>query len=198
VGRKARLIVKNWKSPASGQDAGLFSVYRLAHQCGYRRGAAGMGQHSVIHTPKSSDYPELVRIWEASVRATHDFLPDSYIVLLKDLVLTRYLDAVMLICTKDARQRITGFAGVAAGKVEMLFIDPQYRGQGLGRQLLRYAVECMNADELEVNEQNPQALGFYLKQGFEVIGRTEHDGLGKPYPLLRMRLRQLPSQARQG
>ena len=157
-----------------------------------------MGQHSVSHTPKSSDYPELVRIWEASVRATHDFLPDSYIVLLKDLVLTRYLDAVMLICTKDARQRITGFAGVAAGKVEMLFIDPQYRGQGLGRQLLRYAVECMNADELEVNEQNPQALGFYLKQGFEVIGRTEHDGLGKPYPLLRMRLRQLPSQARQG
>jgi len=80
----------------------------------------------------------------------------------------------------------------------MLFIDPQHRGQGLGRQLLRYAVECMNADELEVNEQNPQALAFYLKQGFEVIGRTEHDGLGQPYPLLRMRLRQLSSQARQG
>ncbi|MBA1295377.1 GNAT family N-acetyltransferase [Pseudomonas lurida] len=157
-----------------------------------------MRQHSVIHTPNTRDYPELVRVWEASVRATHDFLPDSYIVLLKDLVLTRYLDAVMLVCTKDARQRITGFAGVAAGKVEMLFIDPQHRGQGLGRQLLRYAVECMNADELEVNEQNPQALAFYLKQGFEVIGRTEHDGLGQPYPLLRMRLRQLSPQARQG
>jgi hypothetical protein len=41
-------------------------------------------------------------------------------------VLTRYLDAVMLICTKDSRQRITGFAGVAAGKIEMLFIDPQH------------------------------------------------------------------------
>jgi len=25
----------------------------------------------------------LARIWEASVRATHDFLPDSYITLLK-------------------------------------------------------------------------------------------------------------------
>ena len=147
-----------------------------------------MRQHSVIHTPKTSDYVELARIWEASVRATHDFLPDSYIVLLKNLVLTRYLDAVMLICTKDHRQRITGFAGVAAGKVEMLFIDPQHRGEGLGRQLLRYAIEHMNADELDVNEQNPQALGFYFKQGFEVIGRTEHDGLGQPYPLLHMRL----------
>ena len=67
-----------------------------------------MRQHSVIHTPKTSDYAELARIWEASVRATHDFLPDSYITLLKNLVLTRYLDAVMLICTKDTRQRITG------------------------------------------------------------------------------------------
>ncbi|CRM57533.1 putative N-acetyltransferase YjaB [Pseudomonas sp. 37 R 15] len=149
-----------------------------------------MREHSVIHTPNNSDYPELARIWEASVRATHDFLPESYIVLLRDLVLTRYLDAVMLVCTKDSTQRITGFAGVAAGKVEMLFIDPLHRGQGLGRQLLRYAIDCMNADELDVNEQNPQALGFYLKQGFEVIGRTEHDGLGQPYPLLHMRLRQ--------
>ncbi|EIK67786.1 acetyltransferase, GNAT family [Pseudomonas synxantha BG33R] len=157
-----------------------------------------MRQHSVIHTPKSSDYPRLAQIWEASVRATHDFLPDSYIDLLKNLVLTRYLDAVMLICTKDSRQRITGFAGVVAGKVEMLFIDPQHRGQGLGRQLLGYAIEHLNAEELDVNEQNPQALGFYLKQGFEVIGRTEHDGLGQPYPLLHMRLRQLQQQARQG
>ena len=148
-----------------------------------------MRQHSVIHTPNVSDYARLTEIWEDSVRATHDFLPESYILLLKNLVLTRYLDAVMLICTKDARQQITGFAGVAAGKVEMLFIAPRHRGEGLGRQLLRYAIEHLNADELDVNEQNPQALGFYFKQGFEVIGRTEHDGLGQPYPLLHMRLR---------
>lgn len=156
-----------------------------------------MRQHSVIHTPKTSDYPQLTQIWEASVRATHDFLPDSYIQLLKNLVLTRYLDSVMLICTKDSSQHITGFAGVAAGKVEMLFIDPQHRGQGLGHQLLRHAIEHLNADELDVNEQNPQALGFYFKQGFEVIGRTDHDGMGKPYPLLHMRLRQ-GRQVREG
>ena len=157
-----------------------------------------MRQHSVIHTPKTSDYTQLAQIWEDSVRATHDFLPDSYIVLLKNLVLTRYLDAVMLICTKDPRQRITGFAGVASGKVEMLFIAPLHRGEGLGRQLLRYAIEHLNAAQLDVNEQNPQSLAFYYKQGFEVIGRTEHDGLGQPYPLLHMRLRQVQPQVRQG
>ncbi|SDY83974.1 GNAT family N-acetyltransferase [Pseudomonas sp. NFIX28] len=157
-----------------------------------------MRHHSVIHTPKHSDYPELTRVWEASVRATHDFLPDSYIELLKNLVLNRYLDAVMLICTRDQRQNITGFAGIAAGKIEMLFIDPAHRGQGLGKQLLRYAIEHLHADELDVNEQNPQALGFYFKQGFEIIGRSEHDGMGQPYPLLHMRLKQPRQQALRG
>jgi len=157
-----------------------------------------MRHHSVIHTPKHSDYPELTRVWEASVRATHDFLPDSYIELLRNLVLNRYLDAVMLICTRDQRQHITGFAGVAAGKIEMLFIDPDHRGQGLGKQLLRYAIEHLNADELDVNEQNPQALGFYFKQGFEIIGRSEHDGMDQPYPLLHMRLKLPQQQALRG
>jgi len=157
-----------------------------------------MRQHSVIHTPKISDYEELTRVWEASVRATHQFLPDSYIELLRNLVLTRYLDAVMLICTKDRQQRITGFAGIAAGKIEMLFIDPDHRGQGLGKQLLRYAIERLNADELDVNEQNPQALGFYEKQGFEVIGRSEVDGMGQAYPLLHMRLRQSQQRSSNG
>ena len=94
----------------------------------------------------------------------------------------------MLIYCKDRQQRISGFAGVAAGRVEMLFVDPDYRGQGVGKQLLRYAIEHLNAEQLDVNEQNPQALGFYLKQGFEIIGRSETDGMGQPYPLLHLRL----------
>jgi putative acetyltransferase len=157
-----------------------------------------MRPHSVIHTPRHTDYPELTQVWEDSVRATHDFLPESYIQVLKKRVLTRYLDAVMLICTRDSRQHITGFAGVAAGKVEMLFIDPVHRGQGLGRQLLWYAIEHLNADQLDVNEQNPQAVGFYFKQGFEIIGRTEHDGMGQPYPLLHLRLKQQSLHALRG
>jgi len=140
-----------------------------------------------LQTPRYSDYSELVQIWEDSVRATHDFLPEAYILLLREQVLRRYLDAVMLICCKD-RQRICGFAGVANGYVHMLFVAPDYRGKGVGKRLLRYAIDELNAERLDVNEQNPQALGFYLHEGFQVVGRSETDGLGQPYPLLHMRL----------
>ncbi|WAH60203.1 GNAT family N-acetyltransferase [Pseudomonas silvicola] len=152
-----------------------------------------MGKHLLVHTPRANDYPELTRLWEASVRATHHFLPDSYITLLRGLVEKHYLDAVMLICCKDERQRITGFAGVAAGKVEMLFIHPDFRGQGIGTRLLDFAFDHLNADQLDVNEQNEQAFGFYLKQGFEVVGRSEVDGMGQPYPLLHLRRAQRQS-----
>jgi putative acetyltransferase len=70
----------------------------------------------------------------------------------------------------------------------MLFVHPAWRGQGIGRRLLHYAVDSWNATMLDVNEQNPQALGFYLKLGFVVEGRSELDGTGQPYPLLHMRL----------
>ncbi|MES2870565.1 MAG: GNAT family N-acetyltransferase [Pseudomonadota bacterium] len=147
-----------------------------------------MPQPRVVHTPRLTDFEELTDVWEASVRATHDFLPDSYIELLRGLVKEQYLDAVMLICCKDPHtKRITGFAGVAAAKVEMLFIHPDYRGQGIGKCLLTFAIDELNAERLDVNEQNPQAIGFYFKQGFEVIGRCEKDGLGQPYPLLHLR-----------
>jgi putative acetyltransferase len=141
-----------------------------------------------ISTPQKDEYPQLTQVWEKSVRATHTFLPDSYIQTLKSLLLSRYLDTVTLFCTRDEHLNITGFAGVSLEKLEMLFIAPDWRGQGLGKTLLAHSINQYGIRELDVNEQNPQALGFYLKQGFEIVSRTDLDGLGQPYPMLRMRL----------
>ncbi|MBJ9977785.1 GNAT family N-acetyltransferase [Pseudomonas sp. S75] len=142
-----------------------------------------------LDTPHYADYPELAQVWESAVRATHDFLPEPYILLLRDHVLGRYLDAVMLVCCREACGRILGFVGVAGGRVDMLFVGAEHRGQGVGRKLLRHAIEVLGADRLDVNEQNAQALGFYRHEGFEITGRCETDGLGQPYPLLHLQLR---------
>ena len=88
----------------------------------------------------------------------------------------------------DAEGRAAGFLGADGEKLEMLFLSPERRGQGLGRQLLTYGVERWGVRRLDVNEQNPRAREFYEHMGFRVTGRWETDGQGRPYPILSMAL----------
>lgn len=137
--------------------------------------------------PTVDDFPALTELWEASVRATHHFLSESDLQFFKPLVQNQYLGLVELVALKDEMGRFHGFLGVLEGKIEMLFIDPESRGQGCGKQLLQVALNELKATELDVNEQNEQAVGFYQKMGFEITGRSPVDGMGKPYPLLHMK-----------
>ena len=43
-----------------------------------------------------------------------------------------------------------------------------------------------------MNEQNPQALGFYERLGFRPYKRTELDEQGRPFPLLYLRGKDVP------
>lgn len=139
--------------------------------------------------PEATDYEALTELWEASVRATHDFLPESDIHFFKPLVRDQFLASVDLYALQDGSGRFHGFLGVLDGKIEMLFVDPASRGKGCGKWLLQIALTELQAYDLDVNEQNPQAVGFYQKMGFEVVGRSPLDGMGKPYPILHMKYR---------
>lgn len=131
-------------------------------------------------------FEELLVIWEASVRATHDFLPEHFIASLRPLILSTYLPALNVHAYMDEAGRPVGFTGVGSNKLEMLFVSPDARGQGVGRALLLHAMNTLGVTELDVNEQNPQATGFYQHMGFRVVGRSPIDGQGNPFPLLHM------------
>ena len=134
------------------------------------------------------DYQTLIELWEASVRATHHFLPEAEILALRPLILEHYFDAVTLLCARTEEGHIAGFSGVLEGKLEMLFVAPEARGGGVGRLLVVHAIAQGGATQVDVNEQNEQAVGLYLKMGFTVTGRSPMDGQSKPYPLPHMAL----------
>ncbi|MCB2225311.1 MAG: GNAT family N-acetyltransferase [Desulfarculaceae bacterium] len=144
-----------------------------------------------IVTAGPERHPELLALWEASVRTTHHFLGEEDIVRLKPLILESYFNAVELCCLVDEQDRALGFLGTAQGKIEMLFIAPEQLGRGLGRLLAAHATEELGAVRVDVNEQNPQALGFYEHLGFRVVGRSPLDGEGRPFPLLHLELRRV-------
>ena len=92
-----------------------------------------------------------------------------------------------MIIENESHQPIA-FIGIEDRKLEMLFIKNSERGKGLGKQLLNYGIKNYNVNELAVNEQNPNAKGFYEYMGFKTYKRTELDEQGNPYPILYMRL----------
>ncbi len=134
------------------------------------------------------EYATLLTIWENSVRATHDFISDEDIAFFKPIVLEQAFPAVELRCVKDNNDKILGFIGVDQQKVEMLFIDNDARGKGLGKYLMQYAINQWHINKVDVNEQNPQATAFYRHLGFNVVSRSPLDDMGKPFPILHMSL----------
>lgn len=132
---------------------------------------------------------ELTEVWERSVKATHSFLPDTAREELKKIVPELLAEVPHLAVIEDDRGALAGFMGLDGQELEMLFLAPEARGQGLGRQLLEFGIQTFGVSQLGMNEQNPQARGFYEQMGFAVCGRTETDGMGNPFPIRRMERR---------
>ena len=128
---------------------------------------------------------QLLTVWESSVRATHLFLSDSEIKHIKEYVPQALMGIAHLMIAKNDM-------GIEDCTLEMLFISPEERGKGLGKRLLQHGIKTYTVERVAVNEQNPQAKGFYEHMGFQVYKRTNLDEQGNPYPLLYMSLLNKP------
>ena len=135
--------------------------------------------------------PQLIHqftaIWEDSVRATHLFLSEAETQEIKAYVPQALTGVSHLLVAERVLGQPVAFMGIEGPRLEMLFLSPAERGAGLGRQLLEYGIRHYHLQELTVNEQNPQAVGFYQHMGFETYRRTDCDEQGGPYPLLYMK-----------
>lgn len=141
--------------------------------------------------PYTDDFKEqMVIVWEKSVRSTHGFLSNEDLNIYKNIVSSIDFNAFSVFCLIRDEQ-VIGFIGVAESKIEMLFLLPEFIGKGFGKLLIDFAITELKADKVDVNEQNFEALNFYLKCGFVQYNRTDKDDLGKPYPLLNLKLEKI-------
>lgn len=130
----------------------------------------------------------LVELWETSVRATHHFLSDDEVRQIKTYVPQALNGAAHLLIAENEAGEPIAFLGTENHRLEMLLLSPAVRGKGIGKELLQYGIENYEIRELTVNEQNPQAVGFYDHMGFQTYKRTDCDEEGNPYPLLYMKM----------
>ncbi len=142
-----------------------------------------------LNNINNKDIDEILDTWESSVRATHDFLSEEDIISIKPHVVEGAKYVSKLLCVRDKQGTIKAFMGIHDSKIEMLFVSNDSRGNGIGKKLVEYAIQVLNINYVDVNEQNPQAVGFYKYMGFQVFKRSEFDDQGNPFPILHMKLK---------
>lgn len=139
-----------------------------------------------IRKAQPEDHHALLAIWEQSVRASHVFLSEQDIRRLLIVVRDQALPCLEVWVLCDETETPIGFMGLSGNKLEALFIAPARFRQGAGKLMLHYARKLKGRLLVDVNEQNPQAVAFYLANGFAVSHRSPTDAQGRPFALLHL------------
>lgn len=139
-----------------------------------------------------NDHDIVVDIWYRAVSLTHTFLTETDIQFYREIVQNGALREVEIWVRRNENKEPVGFIGLDGTKIEMLFVDPEYHGTGIGKRLIKHAKKLKGSTlQVDVNEQNDGACAFYKRLGFVQIGRSELDSSGKPFPLLHLECRSI-------
>ena len=114
-----------------------------------------MAEKEILHTPEEYDFPD-------SLYQDHWENAEAFGVVSDD----KKLLACIEVCPEEWSNRLL---------VTELWVSDELQGKGLGKQLMDRAKEVAAAQNrraitLETQSCNTKAIGFYLHQGFELIG----------------------------
>lgn len=136
-----------------------------------------------------TDAAALTRIAHAAKR--HWGYPEAWIALWKDAltVTPQTLGRHAVYCAVEGKALVGFYAVAGSGPIrdlEHLWVAPEQMGRGVGRGLLRHALEELRASggaTLRI-ASDPNAEGFYLKMGARRIGELPSQPEGRALPLL--------------
>ena len=70
---------------------------------------------------------------------------------------------------------VKGFVQVKEREVKKLFVEPVLQGNGIGAELLDYAIDQKNVNFLWVLEKNKRAMAFYKRHGFVETNEKKYE-----------------------
>ena len=133
-----------------------------------------------------ADVERALQIWRDAVDATHGFLAPEDRAQIEPIVAEQFLPNAELWLATAAGGYPVGFLVMDGEAIDALFVDPAFHGRGFGTALLDHALSLSPNATVDASEQADNALPFYLARGFSIVGRSETDGQGRPYPLIHL------------
>jgi putative acetyltransferase len=131
----------------------------------------------IIRKYNAMDLKRVMRIWYDGNLEAHDFIPQEYWNRNFGFVKRSLADSEVYVYETDGH--VVGFIGVDEGYVDGLFVEKDYRGQGIGSKLLNYIKESYDFFTLHVFENNYGAVTFYENYGLIKKEESVHEDLGE-------------------
>ena len=132
-----------------------------------------------IRPLQEADLDTVVDLWLKSSIKAHSFIEASF--------WEGQVSAMREVYIPSADTWVAEYEGMLVGFVSLneemlaaLFVHPFFQGNGIGKQLLRFAMEQSDSLVLSVYKENKRAMDFYRKQGFEAVQEQVDKHTGMP------------------
>jgi len=131
----------------------------------------------MIRAYREKDLEAMLSIWLRASAKAHSFVGREYWESQIDNMRTVYIPASENY-VYEIDSTIVGFYSLHGDTLAAIFVSPEHQGQGVGTALLDHAKTKRTQLKLTVYKENPASFGFYLSQGFCVVGEQpdEHTG----------------------
>lgn len=70
---------------------------------------------------------------------------------------------------------IKGFIQMNGAEICKLYVDTSFQNEGIGNELIEFAVKELYADNLWALEKNVRAISFYQRHGFHLTGQKKFE-----------------------
>lgn len=118
----------------------------------------------MIRKFEMADIERVMKIWIDSNLDAHSFIPADYWQTHFEGAREAISAAEVYVYETDGA--IAAFMGIKNRHIEGIFVDSEYRSQGIGKLLLDHAKSLYNKLTLSVYKRNTRAAEFYLREGF--------------------------------
>ncbi|MBO6290343.1 MAG: GNAT family N-acetyltransferase [Alphaproteobacteria bacterium] len=137
----------------------------------------------VIKKAEVSDWPDLMLIFDRSLRSTDNLSDDDWKKLYERLITYSYPNFDTYIYVKDGKSVAYISYWREKKLIKMLYVLPEYTNRGIGQRLIKHVIDTYDEPmTIGVKASNDIAMHIYTKFGFKIIKEEEYDASGIYYP----------------